>query len=113
VSVRLSPIETTDAGRAAYSDGMPTRFVVALGAAFLALLTTGPALAGPGDVVIPAHRTSDGTAVPASVPTTSGGTYLPIARRGKIARQALRPTSRGGSTARPVPIFSSAAPIVR
>lgn len=89
----------------------PDHLAVALAAALMACAA--PVIAGPGDVVIPAHRTRDGTLVPASVPTTSGGTYLPVARRGKVSAKALRPASRGGGAARPVPIFMAAEPILK
>ena len=34
------------------------------------------AIASPGDVVVPAHRTRDGEYVPANVPPLSAGTHL-------------------------------------
>lgn len=34
------------------------------------------AAAAPGDIFVPAHRTRDGSFVPANVPPLSGGTHL-------------------------------------
>jgi hypothetical protein len=48
------------------------------------------ALAAPGDIVVPAHRTRDGQWVPANVPPTSGKTTL-----------ARRPTRVAASTKLP------------
>jgi hypothetical protein len=46
-----------------------------LGAATLLFVVSGSALAGSGDVYVPAHRSKDGTFVPANVPPSSGGTH--------------------------------------
>jgi hypothetical protein len=42
----------------------------------LAAVLAPPALAAPGDIVVPAHRTRDGHWVPANVPPSSAGTHL-------------------------------------
>ena len=54
------------------------------------------AVAAPGDVVVPAHRTKDGQWVPANVPPTSGKTY--VARRPtRVAAATKRQTSPQGA----------------
>jgi hypothetical protein len=79
-----------------------------LGAAWAVLLTCGPALAGAGDVYVPAHRSRDGTFVPANVPTSSGGTRAAarLGRSGADRAAAKRP--RNGTVA---PIFVNARPV--
>ena len=53
---------------------------------------TDAALAAPGDVVVPAHRTKDGHWVPANVPPLSGGTHA-----------ARRPTRGSAATRQAAP----------
>ena len=71
-----------------------------------------PAAAGPGDVYVPAHRTADGSWVPANVPPSSGGTRMarkPAARSAKPqAATATSPASPAGP-----PLFVAAEPIRR
>ncbi len=54
-----------------------------------------PAAAGPGDVYVPAHRTADGSWVPANVPPSSGGTRM--AR--KLPVRAAKPPACDGDLA--------------
>jgi hypothetical protein len=70
--------------------------------AFAALVLVGcssalPAAAGPGDVYVPAHRTADGSWVPANVPPSSGGTRmarkLPVRSAKPAAAAAALPAS--------------------
>ncbi|MEP6739285.1 MAG: hypothetical protein ABJA61_02835 [Caldimonas sp.] len=76
-----------------------------------ALALCAPAHAAAGDAVVPAHRTRDGSFVPANVPPLSGGTHL--------ARRPARSTARaqhGNQKARPAitaPIFVEAPPMRR
>jgi hypothetical protein len=86
-----------------------SRRLCAACAVFLA--TSWPAAqAGSGDVVVPAHRTRDGTWVPANVPPSSGGTQL--ARR-PAKRFTARIPSRVASEAVAVPIFAQARKLRR
>ena len=66
--------------------------------------------AASGDVVIPAHRTKDGSWVPANVPSSSGGTHL-ARRPGK--RSAAHATTRVTGEGRGVPIFAQARTLRR
>jgi hypothetical protein len=85
------------------------RCLFAACAVFLA--TSWPAAqAAPGDVVVPAHRTRDGSWVPANVPPSSGGTHL--ARR-PAKRIKTRNPSRVASEAVAVPIFAQARTLRR
>lgn len=79
-------------------------------ALLLLAAATPVAQAAPGDVVVPAHRTRDGSWVPANVPPSSGGTYL-ARRPGK--RSAAHGTSRVVGAAVAVPIFAQARAIKR
>jgi hypothetical protein len=74
-------------------------------AASALLLNCAPVWAAAGDVYVPAHRSRDGTFVPANVPTSSGGTRL-TARLGRSgeSRSAAK-KARNGSLA---PIFVEA-----
>jgi hypothetical protein len=73
-----------------------------------------PALAGPGDVYVPAHRTANGLWVPANVPPSSGGTRparkLP-ARSAKVP--AAAPASPSTASPAMPPLFVAADPIRR
>jgi hypothetical protein len=85
------------------------RCLLAACAVFLTM--SGPAAqAASGDVVVPAHRTRDGTWVPANVPPSSGGTHL--ARR-PAKRFTARIPSRVASEAVAVPIFAQARALRR
>jgi len=72
-----------------------------------------PAVAGPGDVYVPAHRTADGLWVPANVPPSSGGTRM--AKKPARATKATATTTPSTSTASPAmpPLFVAAEPIRR
>jgi len=64
------------------------------------------ALAAPGDVVVPAHRTKDGQWVPANVPPSSGKTT--IARRpARVAASTKRPpaSTREASSTQSTPLL--------
>ena len=63
------------------------------------------AVAAPGDVVVPAHRTKDGQWVPANVPPTSGRTYL--ARR--PTRAAASSKHKATSTPSAIPASEAAS----
>ena len=71
-----------------------------------------PAAAGPGDVYVPAHRTADGSWVPANVPPSSGGTRM--ARKLPV-RTAKPPAATAALPASPAapPLFVAAEPIRR
>jgi len=71
-----------------------------------------PAVAGPGDVYVPAHRTADGLWVPANVPPSSGGTRM---ARKLPARAAKPPVAAATLPASPTapPLFVAAEPIRR
>ena len=71
-----------------------------------------PAAAGPGDVYVPAHRTADGSWVPANVPPSSGGTH--VARKVPV-RSAKQPAATATLPASPTapPLFVAADPIRR
>ena len=83
-------------------------------AALLALLVSRmaaePALAAPGDTVVPAHRTRSGAYVPANVPPLSAGTRL-ASRPDKGAR--ARPVADQVATTTFIPMFAEARPIRR
>ena len=66
------------------------------------------AQAAPGEVFVPAHRTKDGSYVPANVPPSSGGTHA--AQRPHRSRVVAHRSTR--STDLP-PIFVAARPIQR
>jgi hypothetical protein len=77
-----------------------------LGTATALFVACGPVFAGSGDVYVPAHRSKDGTFVPANVPPSSGGTH-------GVARLGRSSTSRQGSAGRQhngvvAPIFVNA-----
>ena len=78
--------------------------------ALLLAVSWSAAQAGSGDVVIPAHRTKDGSWVPANVPPSSGSTHL-ARRPGKrsAAHATTRVTGEGGG----VPIFAQARTLRR
>lgn len=85
-----------------------TLVVAALGA--LLALPGMDALAAQGDVYVPAHRTRDGTLVPANVPPSSGGTRIATS----LAHGAAsRTTSRSFRNAIVAPIFVQARTLVR
>lgn len=67
--------------------------------------------AAPGDVVVPAHRTKDGSYVPANVPPSSGGTFY--ARRPGTRSVAHVAATRSEPIAIAVPIFAQARAIRR
>jgi hypothetical protein len=80
-----------------------------LGAAMALFVSCGSVLAGSGDVYVPAHRSKDGTFVPANVPTSSGGTR-------SVSRLGHSGTSHPTSSSRQrngvlTPIFVNAKPI--
>ena len=79
-------------------------------ALLLLAAATPAAQAASGDVVIPAHRTKDGSWVPANVPPSSGGTHL-ARRPGK--RSAVRGTTAVASQGASVPIFAQARTLRR
>jgi len=84
--------------------------------ASVALLLLGmfaePLLAAPGDTVIPAHRTRNGTYVPASVPPMSAGTRL-AARPPKASKAPLAEDHSTTTGTLLVPLFAEAKPIRR
>ena len=87
-----------------------SRSLFAVCALFLA--ASGPAAqAAPGDVVVPAHRTKDGSWVPANVAPSSGGTHL--ARLPGKRSAPARGTTRVTSDAAGVPIFAQARTLRR
>jgi len=71
-----------------------------------------PVAAGPGDVYVPAHRTADGSWVPANVPPSSGGTRparkLPVRSAKPLAAPATSPASPTAP-----PLIVAAEPIRR
>jgi len=71
-----------------------------------------PVAAGPGDVYVPAHRTADGSWVPANVPPSSGGTRparkLPV----RSAKPPAAPATLPASPTVP-PLIVAAEPIRR
>ena len=83
--------------------------------ALVALLAFGvfaePAIAAPGDTVIPAHRTRSGAYVPASVPPMSAGTRLASAP-GK-ASKGSRGDAQSPTPTLLVPLLADAKPIRR
>lgn len=82
------------------------------GACALVLAAACPvAQAASGDVVIPAHRTKDGSYVPANVPPSSGGTHL--ARRPGKRNVAHIAAPRSEPNAVAVPIFAQARTVRR
>ena len=69
--------------------------------------------AGSGDVYVPAHRSANGTWVPANVPPSSGGTRPSVKVKGRAAA-ALPPAASPEATAPAMPpLFVSAQPIRR
>ena len=80
----------------------------------MALLVFGmaaePALAAPGDTVVPAHRTRNGAYVPANVPPLSAGTRL-ASRPGKGA--TAQPVANQVATTAFIPLFAEARSIRR
>jgi hypothetical protein len=64
-----------------------------LPAATALFVACAPALAGSGDVYVPAHRSKDGTFVPANVPTSSGGTHG-VAQLGRSGTNHRAPPAR-------------------
>ena len=68
------------------------------------------ARAAQGDMYVPAHRTRDGTFVPANVPPSSGGTRI-AASLGH--RAPVRSTARAFRNAIVAPIFVQAKTLVR
>ncbi|MDQ2734491.1 MAG: hypothetical protein M3Y55_05765 [Pseudomonadota bacterium] len=65
----------------------------------LALLLAGASIgaqAAQGDVYVPAHRTRDGSQVPANVPPSSGGTRAAhVLERSRARARAARPAHSG------------------
>jgi hypothetical protein len=84
--------------------------------ASVALLALGifaePAVAAPGDTVIPAHRTRNGAYVPPSVPPMSAGTRL-AARPPKASKAPLADDHSATTGTLVVPLFAAAKPIRR
>ena len=80
--------------------------------ALLACCAALPVAAGPGDVYVPAHRTADGSWVPANVPPSSGGTRMV---RKLPVRTAKPPAATATSSASPPapPLLVTAEPIRR
>ncbi|MDQ6628880.1 MAG: hypothetical protein M3Z29_10610 [Pseudomonadota bacterium] len=66
------------------------------------------AAAAPGDVYVAAHRTRDGSLVPANVPPSSGGTHA--SRHPRHGRFATSRSTRGAFLP---PILAGARPIRR
>ena len=90
---------------------MVLRLAPVASVALLALsLWAEPSLAGPGDTVVPAHRTRSGAYVPASVPPMSAGTRLAPAR-GKGSKASV--ASDQLTTTFLVPLLADAKPIRR
>jgi hypothetical protein len=79
-----------------------------IGVASALIVACSPAFAGSGDVYVPAHRSKDGTLVPANVPPSSGGTHS-AARLGKSG--AARPASGRSHSGVVAPIFVNAKPL--
>lgn len=80
--------------------------------ALLGLAAATPvAQAASGDVVVPAHRTKDGSYVPANVPPSSGGTHL--ARRPGKRSVAHVAAARSEPNAIAVPLFAQARNVRR
>jgi hypothetical protein len=77
---------------------------------FCALAVCGLARAADGEAVVPAHRTEDGSLVPANVPPASGGTHL-ARRPGKSGRAAPARASPAARAAAMPPIFTEAPPM--
>ncbi len=69
------------------------------------------AQAASGDVVVPAHRTKDGSYVPANVPPSSGGTHY--ARRPGKRSVAHAAAARSEPNAIAVPLFAQARTVRR
>ena len=71
------------------------------------------AVAGTGDVYVPAHRTANGLWVPANVPPSSGGTVPSRKIKGR-ATPPLAPAQTAEAVAPTVPpLFVAAKPIRR
>ena len=90
---------------------MVSRLAPLVSVAFLAFgIAAEPALASPGDTVVPAHRTRSGAWVPANVPPMSAGTRL-ASRPGRSAK-----AQAGGEpvvSSAFIPLFAEARPIRR
>ncbi|MEP7301117.1 MAG: hypothetical protein ABI699_06275 [Caldimonas sp.] len=83
-----------------------------LAACLLVAMLQLEARAAAGDVIVPAHRSSNGTMIPANVPPSSGGTYMPRVGH-KLRAKVPRPVSRHRAGAAPVPMFVQARSINR
>ena len=68
-------------------------------------------LASAGDVLVPAHRTRDGSYVPANVAPNSSGSYL-ARRPGKVTGKRSEPP-RATHAAPVPPLLANAQPIRR
>jgi len=73
----------------------------------LAFVAGSPAVAAPGDVYVPAHRTANGLWVPANVPPSSGGTRMAK----KLTARPVKPAPATSPTVSP--LFVAAQPIRR
>jgi hypothetical protein len=82
-----------------------------LAACTLLAMLAAPALAAPGEVVVPAHRTKDGQWVPANVPPVSGGTH--VSRRLARGSSAHQPASAAHPGQLLPPLLVEAQPIRR
>jgi hypothetical protein len=69
------------------------------------------AQAGPGEAFVPAHRSKDGSLVPANVPPLSGGTHM-TRRPGKAGVKAHRIVDQRRTALMP-PLFAEARPARR
>lgn len=91
---------------------MPSKPLLKLAASALAVVAiAGSAVAAPGDVFVPAHRTRDGSYVPPNVAPLSGGNRMarrPVMGRAVVHRSAF--TSRSGIAS---PLFVAARPLRR
>ena len=68
------------------------------------------AQAASGDVVVPAHRTRDGSYVPANVPPSSAGTYLARRPGKRSAGHSGTLSAREGTS---IPMFAQAQSLRR
>lgn len=89
---------------------MKAPLVLAALSALLAAVPCIDAHAAQGDVYVPAHRTRDGTFVPANVPPSSGGTHIAASLGRGVP---VRSTARAFRNAIVAPIFVQAKTIVR
>ena len=91
---------------------MPSKPLLKLAASALAVAAiAGSAVAAPGDVFVPAHRTRDGSYVPPNVAPLSGGDHMarrPARGRAVVHRSTF--TSRSGIAS---PLFVAARPLRR